>query len=89
VDLLSRLVESDSTLDELLWALFDLKTRSSKSLLIVLTAWQLEAEALKMRQKLVEVGLPGFPTFERAARALKRVTEYYKCHEEPPLQNKD
>ena len=78
VDSLARIAETDSTLDNLLWALYDLKTRSNKCLLIVLTAWQLEAEALNMRQKLYEVGLPGFPTFERAAKALKRVTEYYR-----------
>jgi len=87
VDLLSRLGESDSTIDNLLWALFDLKTRSNKCLLIVLTAWQQETEALKMRQKLFEKGLPGFSTFERAARALKRVTEYYRFHEGPRLKN--
>jgi acyl-CoA synthetase (NDP forming) len=86
VDLLSRLVESDSTLDDLLWGLFDLKTRSSKSLLIVLTACQQETEALRIRRKLFERGLPSFPTFERAARALKRVTEYHRSHEGPCLK---
>jgi acyl-CoA synthetase (NDP forming) len=78
MDSLLRLQESGSALDDLLWALHDLKTRSNKSLLVVLTAWHLEAEALKMRQKLYEVGLPSYPNFERAARTLKKVIEYNK-----------
>jgi acyl-CoA synthetase (NDP forming) len=80
VENLLRMEASDNHLDNLLWALHDLKVRSNKSLLIVLTAWQMEAEALKMRRKLFEVGLPGFPTFERAARVLIRVTDYHRDH---------
>ena len=39
-----------------------------------------KTEAQEIGRELIEMGLPGFPTFERAARALKNVTEYHAFH---------
>jgi len=66
--------------DGLLKALSDFRTRSTKCFLIVLTVGQKEAEALRIRRELIEMGLPSFPTFERAAKALKNVAGYYRFH---------
>jgi acyl-CoA synthetase (NDP forming) len=46
--------------------------------MVVVSSGQLEAEALEIRNRLIDKGVPSFPDFERAAGALKRVTEYYK-----------
>lgn len=69
-----------SCLDDLLEALSDFRNRCAKCFSIVLIAGQMEAEALKTRQRLIEAGLPSFPSFERAARALKKVVGYYRFH---------
>ena len=69
-----------SYVDTLVDALGDFKDRCPKSIMIVISSGQLEAEALEIRNRLIDKGVPSFPDFERAAGALKRVTEYYKSH---------
>jgi len=69
-----------SYLDTLLETLVDFRATCAKCFSIVLIAGQREAEALEIRRKLIEMGLPSFPTFERAAKALKKVAEYYRFH---------
>jgi acyl-CoA synthetase (NDP forming) len=71
-----------SYIDTLVEALSEFKNRCSKPFLTVISAGQLEAEALDIRNKLIERGIPSFTNFERAAKALKRVTEYYAFHRE-------
>ena len=66
--------------DDLLKALSDFRIRSTKCFLTVLTVGQKEAEALRIRRELIEMGLPSFPSFERAAKALKNVAGYYRFH---------
>jgi hypothetical protein len=46
--------------------------------MIVISSGQLEVEALGIRKKLIDKGVPSFPNFERAAKALRTVTEYYR-----------
>jgi acyl-CoA synthetase (NDP forming) len=67
-----------SYVDTLIDALGEFKDRCPKSVMVVVSSGQLEAEALEIRNRLIDKGVPSFPDFERAAGALKRVTEYYK-----------
>jgi acyl-CoA synthetase (NDP forming) len=67
-------------LDELVSALADFKARCSKAFLVVTSAGQLEEEALTVRNKLMDRGVPSFPGFDRAARALAKVAEYHRSH---------
>jgi len=69
-----------SYVDTLVDALGEFKDRCPKSVMVVVSSGQLEAEALEIRNRLVDKGVPTFPGFERAAWALKKVTEYYKSH---------
>lgn len=65
-------------LSDLLEALANFRERSTKPFLIVVTAGTQEAEAISLRQMLAERKIPAYPTFERAARALRRIVEYYQ-----------
>ncbi|MBI4216930.1 MAG: CoA-binding protein [Chloroflexi bacterium] len=56
----------------------ELKGRSPKPLLVIGTAGHKEEAAVELREKLAERGIPAFPTFERAARALKRALDYHR-----------
>jgi acyl-CoA synthetase (NDP forming) len=65
-------------LDDLVAALADFKSRCSKAFLVVVSAGQLEEAALTVRNKLMEKGIPSFPSFDRVARALVKVAEYQR-----------
>jgi acyl-CoA synthetase (NDP forming) len=67
-------------LDDLVAALADFKARCPKAFLVVISAGQLEEEALTVRNKLMDKGIPSFPSFDRAARALARVADYHRSH---------
>ncbi len=67
-------------LDDLAAALAGFKARCSKAFLVVISAGQLEEEALTVRNKLMDKGIPSFPSFDRAARALAKVAEYHRSH---------
>ncbi|MGI8552542.1 MAG: hypothetical protein ACR2PL_17400, partial [Dehalococcoidia bacterium] len=54
------------------------RDRSAKPFLLVMHPAQAEAEALRLRPILQERGLPVLPSFERAARALRRVVDYHR-----------
>ncbi len=69
-----------SYLDHLLEALVGFRATCAKCFSIVLIAGQREAEALKIRRKLIDRELPSFPTFERAAKVLKKIVDYYRFH---------
>ena len=66
-----------SYLDDLVAALADYKARCHKAFLVVVSAGQLEEQAIAVRNKLTERGIPSFPSFDRAARALARVAGYH------------
>ena len=65
-------------LNQLIDALALYNARCNKPFLTILFAAHAETEAIEARQKLVERGIPSFPSFERGAKALKKVVEYYK-----------
>lgn len=78
-----QLWEYDPTyFDNLCEALVDFRSRHTKCFSIVVTAGQLEVEAVRIRQKLIEKGLPSFSTFQRAARALRKMVDYYRFHQD-------
>lgn len=63
--------------DNLIDALTRYKARSNKPFITILVSAHAESEAIEAKKKLVERGIPSFPSFERGAKALKKVTEYY------------
>jgi len=65
-------------LDDLVAALAEFKARCPKAFLVVISAGQLEEEALALRGKLMDRGVPSFSSFDRAARALAKVAEYQR-----------
>ncbi len=65
-------------LDNLFDALALYKARSNKPFLTILISAHAESEALEAKKKLVQQGIPSFPSFERGAKALKKVVEYYR-----------
>jgi len=64
--------------DSLIDALTLYKERASKPFLTILISAHAESEAIEAKKKLVERGIPSFPSFERGAKALKKVAEYYR-----------
>ncbi len=60
-------------LDHLVAALAGFKARCPKAFLLVISAGQLEEQAIAVRAKLMEKGLATFPTIDLAARALASV----------------
>lgn len=52
--------------------------RSRKPLLVIVYTMQLDAEAAELRSRVLEMGIPAFHTFERAAKALKSVVDYHR-----------
>ena len=77
-NLVLRWEYDSSYFDNLIDALAKFKTACPKPFLVILTLWQAEAEAMKARVKLMERGIPSFPSFERGAKALKKLEEYYR-----------
>jgi len=73
-----RLTSDAQFREEILNMLSDFKNRSQKPFLVILVATHQETLALEVREKLVERGIASFPSFERGARALKRIVEYYR-----------
>jgi acyl-CoA synthetase (NDP forming) len=65
-------------LDDLLDRLVAYQRRSSKPFFTVMHAGHLEAELAEARDKAAGRGLATFASFERAARALRRTTDYWR-----------
>jgi len=81
VPFLSQIWEHDPSYRyNLLQTLVDFKTNCGKCFSLVLTAGHRETEAQEIGRELIEMGLPGFPTFERAARAIRNVADYHRFH---------
>lgn len=58
------------------------RERSAKPFLTILHPGHLEAEVASLRPQIQEHGIPVLPSFERAARALARVTAYERARAE-------
>ena len=76
---LSRIARFISTFfDDLIEALARLRERSDKPLLTILFSGPTENAAADTREKLLARGIPSFPSFERGAKALNKVVDYYR-----------
>jgi len=64
-------------MDDLMDAIGLFKVRCGKSFLVVISAGNLEIDAIKIRNGLVARQVPSFFSFETAATCLKRVAEHY------------
>jgi acyl-CoA synthetase (NDP forming) len=67
-----------SSLDSLLDLLLAHRDRSAKPFVTILHPGHLEDVAARARARVTERGLPAFPSFERAARALRRAIDYWR-----------
>jgi len=65
------------TADPILDAISDFKKRAKPFIIIVTTA-NSDALATEMRDKLVQRGIPSFSSFERAAKTVKKLAEFYQ-----------
>ncbi len=63
--------------DELMHELSLFKERCDKAFIAILISAHVETAAMEARGRLMERGIPSIPSFERGARALKKVVEYY------------
>lgn len=73
-----RMQEEPARMDTIIEAAADFKKKSQKPLLFTLSAAHHETFAAKVRERCNEIGVPSYPTFERAAKALRNVVEYYR-----------
>jgi len=64
--------------DSLIDALTLYKARSNKPFITILIPAHAESETIEARKILVQRDIPSFPSFERGAKALKKVVEYYR-----------
>ncbi|MEX1255254.1 MAG: CoA-binding protein [Dehalococcoidia bacterium] len=71
-----------ASLDSLLDLLVAHQQRSAKPFLTILHPGHVEEITAKARARVTERGLPVFPSFERAAVALRRAVDYWRSREE-------
>ena len=71
-----------ASLEGLLDLLVAHQERSGKPFVTILHPGHLEEVTAKTRARVVERGLPVFPSFERAALALRRAIDYWQSREE-------
>ncbi len=64
--------------DDLIQALAQYRERADKPFLTILFSGPTENAATEAREKLMAKGIPSFPSFERGAKALSKVVEYYR-----------
>ena len=64
--------------DSLIDALTLYKARSNKPFITILIPAHAESETIEARKILVQRDIPSFPSFERGAKALKKIVEYYR-----------
>jgi acyl-CoA synthetase (NDP forming) len=76
--IISPFSRNKETPDPLLNTISEFKQRSRKPFLVIVTAAYNEALAAEIRDRLLERDIPSFPGFERGARTLKKLADYYK-----------
>jgi acyl-CoA synthetase (NDP forming) len=64
--------------DPLLDTISQFKDRSKKPFMTIVSAAHRETLALEVRDRLMAKGIPSFPGFERGAKTLKRLVDYYR-----------
>jgi len=77
-----RIQQNPQFANPLLDTLSNFKNKSTKPLLVILNAVHQETLAIELRNGLVWRGVPSFPSYERAANALKKAVEYYRFRKE-------
>ena len=73
-----RLQSDPGALDRLLEMLTAHRDRSAKPFVAIMQPGHLEGLVAELRQKVEERGLPAYPSFERAAGALRRFVSYHR-----------
>jgi acyl-CoA synthetase (NDP forming) len=71
--------------DPLLDTILEFKDRTKKPFLTIVTTAHSETLAVEIRDRLTGKGIPCFPSFERGARALKRLVDFYRFRQEQYL----
>jgi acyl-CoA synthetase (NDP forming) len=71
--------------DPLLDTILEFKNTSKKPFLTIVSAAHTETLAIEIRDMLTGKGIPCFPSFERGARALKRLVDFYQFRREQYL----
>jgi len=71
-----------SSLDSLLDLLVAHQERSAKPFVAILHPGHVEEITARARARVTERGLPVFPSFERAALALRRAIDYWRAQAE-------
>lgn len=69
-------------LDDMLEALAAYQERSPKPFLTIMHPGHLEAIVAELRERVTASGIASFPSFESAARALRRFVDYHRFREE-------
>lgn len=78
IPFLSQIWEYDPTyLERLLDALKSYDAECKKTFCIALVAGQKEEEAMQLGERFMKAGMATFPSFERSARAMKKLVQYY------------
>lgn len=73
--------------DVLFSGIQDFKRRSAKPILVVLPTTHRERETIDIKDRLLEYDIPSFPSFDRAARALKKAIDYHRFRAEMTADN--
>ncbi len=76
--IVSPFSRNKETPDPLLETISEFKERSKKPFLVIVTAAYNETLASEIRDRLLEKSIPSFPSFERGAKTLKRLADYYR-----------
>ena len=79
--IVSPFSRNKKTPDPLLNTISEFKERSRKPFMAIVTAGYNETLASEIRDKLLERGIPSFPSFERGAKTLKKLADYYKLRQ--------
>jgi len=76
--LLRRMALRPDFKERLFGTFTEMRERYNKPLLAVVGFSPFEKEEVDMRRELLEIGIPAFHNFERAARALRNATDYHR-----------
>lgn len=74
-------IYSQQGLEETNEFLVELRSRHSKPMVVVLPPGSIEAERLRIEQKLLAASIPVFCSMERAAKAIHRLNQYSRWQE--------
>ena len=73
-----RMARQPNFKEQLFTTFNEMRTRNNKPLMAVVGFSPFEKEEVDFRRELLTAGIPAFHNFERAARAFKHVSDYYR-----------